>query len=154
MLGIVLAGHTGFASGTLKSLKHLLGSVPEQCVSVEYTEWLSTNMLSRMMCDALHAADSGDGVVFITDILGAAPFRSAALMSHKHPKCEVVVGIGVGAMVQLFPQRGMLTAAEFRDSALELTREQATSLWHEQNRHTVFGMAVELEAGDNRVEGC
>ena len=55
MLGIVLAGHTGFASGTLKSLKHLLGALPEQCISVEYTDWLSTNMLSRMMCDALHA---------------------------------------------------------------------------------------------------
>ncbi|MDN6228634.1 MAG: PTS sugar transporter subunit IIA, partial [Enterobacterales bacterium] len=97
--------------------------------------WLSTNMLSRMMCDALHAADSGDGVVFITDILGAAPFRSAALMSHKHSKCEVVVGISLGAMIQLFPQRGALTASEFRDHALELTRGQATSLWHEQNRH-------------------
>jgi len=135
MLGIVLAGHTGFASGTLKSLKHLLGALPEQCISVEYTDWLSTNMLSRMMCDALHAADSGDGVVFITDILGAAPFRSAALMSHKHSKCEVVVGISLGAMIQLFPQRGILTASEFRDHALELTRGQANSLWHEQNRH-------------------
>lgn len=135
MLGIVLAGHTGFASGTLKSLKHLLGALPEQCISVEYTDWLSTNMLSRMMCDALHAADSGDGVVFITDILGAAPFRSAALMSHKHSKCEVVVGISLCAMIQLFPQRGVLTASEFRDHALELTRGQATSLWHEQNRH-------------------
>ena len=135
MLGIVLAGHTGFASGTLKSLKHLLGALPERCISVEYTDWLSTNMLSRMMCDALHAADSGDGVVFITDILGAAPFRSAALMSHKHSKCEVVVGISLGAMIQLFPQRGALTASEFRDHALELTRGQATSLWHEQNRH-------------------
>jgi len=135
MLGIVLAGHTGFASGTLKSLKHLLGALPEQCISVEYTDWLSTNMLSRMMCDALHAADSGDGVVFITDILGAAPFRSAALMSHKHSKCEVVVGISLGAMIQLFPQRGGLTASEFRDRALELTRGHATSLWHEQNRH-------------------
>lgn len=135
MLGIVLAGHTGFASGTLKSLKHLLGALPEQCISVEYTDWLSTNMLSRMMCDALHAADSGDGVVFITDILGAAPFRSAALMSHKHSKCEVVVGISLGAMIQLFPQRGALTASEFRDRALELTRGHATSLWHEQNRH-------------------
>ena len=135
MLGIVLAGHTGFASGTLKSLKHLLGALPEQWISVEYTDWLSTNMLSRMMCDALHAADSGDGVVFITDILGAAPFRSAALMSPKHSKCEVVVGISLGSMIQLFPQRGGLTASEFRDQALELTRGQATSLWHEQNRH-------------------
>ncbi|PCO11917.1 PTS sugar transporter subunit IIA, partial [Enterobacter hormaechei] len=37
-------------------------------------------MLSRMMCDALHATDSGDGVIFLTDKTGAAPYRAAALM--------------------------------------------------------------------------
>jgi PTS system ascorbate-specific IIA component len=35
-------------------------------------------MLSRMMCDALHATDSGDGVIFLTDNTGAAPYRVAA----------------------------------------------------------------------------
>jgi PTS system ascorbate-specific IIA component len=41
-------------------------------------------MLSRMMCDALHETDTGDGVIFLTDKSGAAPYRAAALMSHKH----------------------------------------------------------------------
>ena len=36
-------------------------------------------MLSRMMCDALHETDTGDGVIFLTDKSGAAPYRSAAL---------------------------------------------------------------------------
>jgi lysylphosphatidylglycerol synthetase-like protein (DUF2156 family) len=44
----------------------------------------------RMMCDALHETDTGDGVIFLTDKSGAAPYRSAALMSHKHACCEVI----------------------------------------------------------------
>ena len=45
------------------------------------------------MCDALHETDTGDGVIFLTDRSGAALYRSAALMSHKHDNCEVISGI-------------------------------------------------------------
>ena len=36
-----------------------------QCRAVNYWRGLSTNMLSRMMCDALHETDTGDGVIFL-----------------------------------------------------------------------------------------
>ncbi|SPW48092.1 PTS system transporter subunit IIA [Escherichia coli] len=32
-----------------------------QCRAVNFWRGLSSNMLSRMMCDALHEADSGEG---------------------------------------------------------------------------------------------
>lgn len=96
MLGIVFAGHSGFGSGMMKALMQLLGARPIQCIGVEFSDGVSSNMLSRMMCDALHQVDSGDGVVIIADILGAPPFRAAALMCHKHPHCEVVVGVSSG----------------------------------------------------------
>jgi PTS system ascorbate-specific IIA component len=35
-----------------------------QCRAVNYWRNLSSNMLSRMMCDALHETDTGDGVIF------------------------------------------------------------------------------------------
>lgn len=134
MLGIVLTGHSGYANGMLKALTHFLGSKPQQCVVVEYGEGLSTNMLSRMMCDALHNADSGAGVVFVADVLGAPPFRSAALMCHKHPQCEVVSGVSLEALAKLFPQRATLDAVTFRDSLLASTQGGVTSLWHEQQK--------------------
>lgn len=58
-------------------------------------------MLSRMMCDALHQADAGAGGVMVTDILGAARFRTAALMCHKHPHYDVVVGVSLAALWSL-----------------------------------------------------
>jgi PTS system ascorbate-specific IIA component len=36
--------------------------------------------------------DGGDGVIFLTDKTGAAPYRVAALLSHKHTHCEVISG--------------------------------------------------------------
>lgn len=81
MLGIVFAGHSGFGSGMMKALTQLLGARPIQCIGVEFSDGVSSNMLSRMMCDALHQVDSGDGVVIIADILGAPPFRAAVQAS-------------------------------------------------------------------------
>lgn len=71
-------------------------------------------MLSRMMCDALHETDTGDGVIFLTDKSGAAPYRSAALMSHKHDNCEVISGISLPLLEAMYPLRATLSSAEFR----------------------------------------
>ena len=44
---------------------------------MNYWRNLSVNMLSRMMCDALHATDCGDGVIFSP--IKPAPRRIAPL---------------------------------------------------------------------------
>ncbi len=41
------------------------------------------SMLSRMISDALHATDSGEGGGILPAFSGAAPYRVASLMSHK-----------------------------------------------------------------------
>ncbi len=85
-----------------------------QCRAVNYWRNLSSNMLSRMMCDALHATDSGDGVIFLTDKTGAAPYRAAALMSHKHTHCEVISGVSYPLLERMYLLRGTLSSVAFR----------------------------------------
>ncbi|ELO58297.1 putative PTS system IIA component, partial [Salmonella enterica subsp. enterica serovar Enteritidis str. 561362 9-7] len=83
MLGWVISCHDDRAQEMLEGLEKKYGPLA-QCRAVNFWRGLSVNMLSRMMCDALHATDSGEGVIFLTDISGAAPYRVASLMSHKH----------------------------------------------------------------------
>lgn len=95
MLGWVITCHDDRAQDMLDRLERKNGPLA-QCRAVNFWRGLSSNMLSRMMCDALHATDSGEGVIFLTDISGAAPYRVASLMSHKHPQCEVISVIDRG----------------------------------------------------------
>lgn len=92
MLGWVITCHDEQAQEMLIKLEARFGPLA-QCRAVNYWQGLSTNMLSRMMCDALHETDTGEGVIFLTDKSGAAPYRVAALLSHKHDCCEVISGI-------------------------------------------------------------
>ena len=91
MLGWVIACHDDKAQCILEQLEKRFGHIP-QCRVVNYWKGIGTNMLSRMMCDALHHADSGDGVIFLTDCNGGAPYRVAALMGPKRNKCEAISG--------------------------------------------------------------
>lgn len=95
MLGWVISCHDDRAQEMLEGLEKKYGPLA-QCRAVNFWRGLSVNMLSRMMCDALHATDSGEGVIFLTDISGAAPYRVASLMSHKHSQCEVILFIDGG----------------------------------------------------------
>jgi PTS system ascorbate-specific IIA component len=99
MLGWVITCHGELAQEMLDSLESRFGPLT-QCRAVNFRHGLSTNMLSRMICDALHETDSGDGVVFLTDISGAAPYRAASLMSHKHEHCEVISGVDASCWKQ------------------------------------------------------
>lgn len=83
---------TGGLSGECRSLTvgdsyardiKRLGPLP-QCCGVNFEKGMSTHMLARMMCDALHVCDPGEGVIFLTDVTGEKPYRTAALLSNKH----------------------------------------------------------------------
>ena len=63
MLGWVITCHDELAQEMLDRLEKKFGPLT-QCRAVNYWRNLSSNMLSRMMCDALHATDSGTGSFF------------------------------------------------------------------------------------------
>lgn len=143
MLGWVITCHDDRAQDMLDRLEKKHGPLA-QCRAVNFGRGLSSNMLSRMMCDALHATDSGEGVIFLTDISGAAPYRVASLMSHKHPQCEVISGVGYSLMEKMLPLRESMSSSAFRDHVVALGAPNVTSLWHQQQKNPPFVLLHDL----------
>ncbi|ELW1646806.1 MULTISPECIES: PTS sugar transporter subunit IIA [Enterobacter] len=143
MLGWVITCHDDEAQSILERLEMKFGPLA-QCQAVNYWRGLSTNMLSRMMCDALHQTDSGDGVIFLTDKSGAAPYRSAALLSHKHENCEVISGINYALLEMMYPLRETLSSADFRNAIVDQQVHGVSSLWHQQQKNPPFVLLHDL----------
>lgn len=143
MLGWVITCYDDHAQDMLDRLEVKFGPLT-QCQAVNYWQGLSANMLSRMMCDALHQADSGDGVIFLTDRSGAAPYRVASLMSHKHASCEVISGISYDLLERMHPLRESLSSAEFRDAIVAQGGAEVSSLWHQQQKNPPFVLLHDL----------
>lgn len=143
MLGWVITCHDDKAEELLSRLEKKYGPLA-QCRAVNFWHGLSANMLSRMLCDALHQTDTGEGVIFLTDVPGAAPYRVASLLSHKHPQCEVISGINLLLLEQMIPHRHSLTSPAFRDRIVSLGEPEVTSLWHQQQKNPPFVLLHDL----------
>ncbi len=137
MLGWVITCHDEHGQGLFDKLTARFGPLP-QCITVNFRRDLSNNMLSRMMCDALHHADGGEGVIFLTDLTGAAPYRAAALLSHKHSNCEVITGISYSLLEEMYPLRESLDSAAFREAIVARGAPVVSSLWHQQQKNPPF----------------
>lgn len=75
---------------------------------------------------------------FLTDISGAAPYRVASLMSHKHSQCEVISGVSYSLMEEMIPRRESMSSSAFRDQIVALGAPDVTSLWHQQQKNPPF----------------
>ncbi|MDP2573342.1 PTS galactosamine/N-acetylgalactosamine transporter subunit IIA [Vibrio penaeicida] len=127
MIAVILSGHGGFASGIAQAIYQIIGDQP-QFKSIDFPEEATTPQLEAEMRKAMKDIDSGDGVVFLTDLLGGTPFRTASLISQERSDIEVITGTNLQMVAEMLLDRDELELTEFRDQALECAHRGITSL--------------------------
>ena len=108
MLGIIICGHGGFASGMEQAMLQILGE-QEAVVAIDFPESSTTALLQDQCETALTQVERGDGVVFLTDLLGGTPFRVASTLALRQPGREVVTGTNLQLLLEMVMERGELT---------------------------------------------
>lgn len=133
MLGIIICGHGGFASGMAQAMRQILGE-QEAVIAIDFPESSTTALLQEQCEAALNLVDKGNGVVFLTDLLGGTPFRVASTLALHQPNREVVTGTNLQLLLEMVLERDGLTARDFRSQALACGHRGLTSLADEMNR--------------------
>ncbi|ADO46836.1 PTS galactosamine/N-acetylgalactosamine transporter subunit IIA [[Enterobacter] lignolyticus] len=133
MLGIILTGHGGFASGLAQAMKQVLGEQP-QFVAVDFPESSTTARLTAQLTEATQTLSDCEGIVFLTDLLGGTPFRVASTLAMQAPGCEVITGTNLQLLLEMALEREGLSGEEFRLQALECGHRGLTSLVDELAR--------------------
>ena len=133
MLGIILTGHGGFASGLEKAMKQILGE-QEQFVAIDFPETSTTALLTSQLEQAIGSLDGGQDIVFLTDLLGGTPFRVASTMAMEKPGWEVNTGTNLPLLLVMVMERDGLRSEAFRLQALECGHRGLTSLVDELGR--------------------
>lgn len=99
MIGLVLVSHGHLATEFKAAMEHVVGpqkQIETICIGPE------DDMESRRkdIVEAIHAVDSGDGVVVLTDMFGGTPCN-LAISAMNGSKVEVVAGINLPMLVKL-----------------------------------------------------
>ena len=127
MLGIILCGHGGFASGMEKAMKQILGEQP-QFIAIDFPETSTTALLTSQLEQAVSELDGEEDIVFLTDLLGGTPFRVASTLALQKPGSEVITGTNLQLLLEMVLERDGLNSTEFRLQALECGHRGLTSL--------------------------
>ncbi|MFK3707676.1 PTS galactosamine/N-acetylgalactosamine transporter subunit IIA [Klebsiella sp. NPDC088457] len=133
MLGIILTGHGGFASGMAMAMKQILGE-QSQFIAIDFPETSTTALLTSQLEQAVSKLDAEDDIVFLTDLLGGTPFRVASTLAMKKPGREVITGTNLQLLLEMVLEREGLNSETFRLQALECGHRGLTSLVDELPR--------------------
>ncbi|MFG1361199.1 PTS sugar transporter subunit IIA [Xanthobacter pseudotagetidis] len=121
MIGLVLVTHGRLAVEFCSALEHVMG--PQAQIET-VTIGPDDDMERRRhdIIDAVAKAQSGDGVVILTDMFGGTP-SNLAISVMNSPDVEVVAGINLPMLVKLAKVRGEMPLAEAVNCAQEAGRK-------------------------------
>lgn len=99
MIGMVLVTHGHLATEFRAALEHVVGP-QKQIVSISIGPEDDMERRRREIIDAIAEADSGDGVVVLTDMFGGTP-SNLAISVMNGGKVEVLAGINLPMLIKL-----------------------------------------------------
>jgi PTS system mannose-specific IIA component len=124
MIGMVLVTHGHLASEFRAALEHVVGP-QKQIVAISIGPDDDIERRRSDIIEAINEADSGDGVVVLTDMFGGTP-SNLAISVMNGGNVEVLAGINLPMLIKL---------ASVRESA---TLEQAVQAAQEAGRKYVY----------------
>ena len=127
MIAVILSGHGGFASGLAKAIFQVIGQ-QAQFGFIDFSEEMSTQQLDAAMRQEIERIDSGEGVVFFTDLLGGSPFRCASLISQERQDIVVLTGTNLQMVAEILLERMDGDLESFSRQAIQCGRRGITSL--------------------------
>ena len=132
MIGMVLVTHGHLASEFRAALEHVVGP-QKQLIAISIGPEDDMERRRADIIEAIHEADSGEGVVLLTDMFGGTP-SNLAISVMNGGKVEVLAGFNLPMLIKL---------ASVRDAA---TLEQAVQQAQDAGRKYVYIASKVLNA--------
>ena len=110
MIGIVLVTHGALAIEFKSALEHVVGP-QENCETVSIGPDDDMQQRRNDILAAVDTADSGDGVIILTDMFGGTP-SNLAISVMQNREVEVIAGVNLPMLVKLARVRADLPIKE------------------------------------------
>lgn len=121
MIGIVIVTHGGLAGEFRAALEHVVGA-QSQLETVSIGPEDDMELRRGDILAAVKRADSGTGVVVLTDMFGGTP-SNLAISVMDDANVEVIAGVNLPMLVKLASVRGDAPLAKAVDLAKESGRK-------------------------------
>ncbi|MDO9381339.1 MAG: PTS sugar transporter subunit IIA [Hyphomicrobiaceae bacterium] len=110
MIGLVIVTHGGLAVEFRLALEHIVGP-QSQLETISIGPEDDANVRRAEILDAIRRADTGEGVIVLTDMFGGTP-SNLAISVMDDANVEVIAGINLPILVKLASLRGEASLAD------------------------------------------
>ncbi|MGI9423166.1 MAG: PTS sugar transporter subunit IIA [Hyphomicrobiaceae bacterium] len=124
MIGLVIVTHGALAVEFRAALEHVVGA-QSQIETIQIQPDDDGEKRRQDIIAAVHAVDSGDGVVVATDMFGGTP-SNLAISVMDECNVEVIAGVNLPLLVKLASVRSEKTLIEAIDAAKQAGRKYIT----------------------------
>jgi PTS system N-acetylgalactosamine-specific IIA component len=120
--GIIVSGHGNFASGQQAALK-LIAGVQDNIQFIDFEESDSIENLTEKFNAALNSFKDCNGVLFLCDLVGGTPFKTAVMLAAKEDRYEVVGGANLPMLLEVAFVKNTLDIKQLKEKAIQSGRD-------------------------------
>jgi PTS system mannose-specific IIA component len=124
MIGLVIVTHGQLAQELVAATEHVVGRLAA-CVAVSIGADDDMEQRRDDIRAAIRSADTGEGVIIVTDVFGGTPSNLSMSLLEKS-KVEVIAGANLPMMITLAEARGRLGLSDLAASASSAARRYIT----------------------------
>ncbi len=117
MIAIILGTHGKFSEEILKSTEMILGE-QENIATITFLPGEGADDLMKKYEDAIKSLKCEDGVLFMVDLFGGSPFNAASRIAAKEENMDIITGINIPMLLEVFSAREDSTVEELAKLAL------------------------------------
>lgn len=107
MISIIIGTHGLLSEELLKSCEMIFGT-QSNVSTVTFLPGEGLDDLITKYNFALSSLDSTDGILFMVDIFGGSPFNAASLIALENENIEVVAGVNLPMLIEVFSNVSLL----------------------------------------------
>lgn len=115
MISVLVCTHGNAAEELIKAAEMICGK-QEECDSAYFHLGESLNDLKERLEEKINTLKGP--IVCLTDLKGGTPFNILVTLSKTHPEIEIITGVNMPMMVQLFIYRSLLPKNELISSII------------------------------------
>ena len=116
MVGVIICTHGNSAPELLKSAEMICGK-QENCQTVSFKEGESLEQLKSEISEKISQLK---GTVFcLTDLKGGTPFNTLVSLLKSNPEMEIITGVNIPMLLELFINRSQLKKEELLSGITE-----------------------------------
>ncbi len=117
MVAIIVGTHGKFSEEIIKSGEMIFGK-QENVGYVTFEPGESADNLVEKYEALIEQLDCEDGVLFMVDLFGGSPYNAASRLAINNEKMDIVTGVSLPMLLEVFGQKNFSTVEELVNTAL------------------------------------